>query len=336
LDSDSGQVLEAFIGQFYTTKTPPKLLLLSESVPDKSVLAQALSNREDYKVRIEIPNRGEKKNLVGLAMENARKALGRRMAESSSQRNLLESLVKPFALDSVPERIEIYDNSHISGTSAVGGMVVAGPEGFVKNAYRKFNIKSIPESLHTNKGVEKIRAGDDYAMMHEVLTRRFSRALKEFPSRDSGQWPDLVLIDGGEGHLSTALRVFTELGVSNVAIVAIAKGPDRNAGRERFFMPNRQPFSLGSRDPVLYFLQRLRDEAHRFAIGSHRARRSKRIEQSPLDEIQGVGGKRKKALLHHFGSARGVSEAGLSDLASVEGVSNAMAIKIYDWFHPEI
>ena len=330
-DADSGQILEAFIGQFYTNKVPPKLLLLSQSVPEKEILTQALSNRAERKVRVEIPIRGEKKNMIGLAMENARKALGRRMAESASQRKLLDALVKPFNLESPPERIEIYDNSHTGGTNAVGGMVVAGPEGFIKNAYRKFNIKTVLP----NAAPGELQGGDDYAMMHEVLTRRFSRALKEDPDRELGHWPDLILIDGGAGHLSTTLQVFEDLGISDVAVAAIAKGPDRNAGRERLFLLGKPPFSLDSRDPVLYFLQRLRDEAHRFAIGTHRSRRGKRIERSPLDEIQGVGGMRKKALLHHFGSARGVSQAGLTDLESVDGISRAMAVKIYDWFHPE-
>ena len=278
-----------------------------------------------------MPSRGEKKNMIGLAMENARKALGRRMAESASQRKLLDALVEPFNLESPPGRIEIYDNSHTGGSNAVGGMVVAGPEGFIKNAYRKFNIKTVLP----NAAPGELQGGDDYAMMHEVLTRRFSRALKEDPDRELGQWPDLVLIDGGAGHLTTTLQVFEDLGISDVAVAAIAKGPDRNAGRERLFLPGKPPFSLDSRDPVLYFLQRLRDEAHRFAIGTHRSRRGKRIERSPLDEIQGVGGMRKKALLHHFGSARGVSQAGLTDLESVDGISRAMAVKIYDWFHPE-
>ena len=330
-DADSGQILEAFIGQFYANKVPPKLLLLSQTVPEKGVLTQALTNRAERKVRVEVPSRGEKKNMIGLAMENAKKALGRRMAESATQRKLLDALTETFAMESPPERIEIYDNSHTGGTNAVGGMVVAGPDGFIKNAYRKFNIKTVlPDGA-----VGAPKGGDDYAMMREVLTRRFSRALKEDPNRELGHWPELILIDGGAGHLSTTLEVFVDLGIADVTVAAIAKGPDRNAGRERLFLPGRKPFSLDSRDPVLYFLQRLRDEAHRFAIGTHRAKRGKRIERSPLDEIQGVGGKRKKALLHHFGSARGVSEAGLIDFEAVDGISRAMALKIYDWFHPE-
>jgi excinuclease ABC subunit C len=330
-DADSGQILEAFLGQFYANKVPPKLILLSQTVPEKAVLTQALTNRRERKVRVEVPSRGEKKNMIGLALDNARKALGRRMAESASQRKLLDALVEPLALAEPPDRIEVYDNSHTGGTNAVGGMIVAGPEGFIKNAYRKFNIRTVLPDAAAGEA----QAGDDYAMMREVLTRRFSRALKEDPDRESGQWPDLILIDGGQGHLTITLEVFEDLGITDVAVAAIAKGPDRNAGRERLFLPDKPPFSLDTRDPVLYFLQRLRDEAHRFAIGTHRARRGKRIERSPLDEIQGIGGMRKKALLHHFGSARAVAQAGMIDLETVDGISKAMAVKIYDWFHPD-
>jgi excinuclease ABC subunit C len=330
-DADSGQILEAFLGQFYANKVPPKLILLSQTVPEKAVLTQALTNRRERKVRVEVPSRGEKKNMIGLALDNARKALGRRMAESASQRKLLDALVEPLALAEPPDRIEVYDNSHTGGTNAVGGMIVAGPEGFIKNAYRKFNIRTVLPDAAAGEA----QAGDDYAMMREVLTRRFSRALKEDPDRESGQWPDLILIDGGQGHLTITLEVFEDLGITDVAVAAIAKGPDRNAGRERLFLPDKPPFSLDTRDPVLYFLQRLRDEAHRFAIGTHRARRGKRIERSPLDEIQGIGGMRKKALLHHFGSARAVAQAGMIDLETVDGISKAMAVKIYNWFHPD-
>ncbi|MEK9677784.1 MAG: excinuclease ABC subunit UvrC [Rhodospirillaceae bacterium] len=326
-DADPGQVLEAFLGQFYANKVPPKLILLSHPVPEKAVLTEALCERAGRTVSVHVPTRGEKRNAVKLAEENAKKALGRRLAESASQRQLLEGLAEKLEMDAVPERVEVYDNSHISGTNAVGAMIVSGPDGFVKNAYRKFNIRSI--------GTGDANAGDDYAMMREVLSRRFARAQKEDPDRIKGQWPDLILIDGGAGQLGATLEVFEELGVTDVAVASIAKGPDRNAGRERLFLPGREPFSLDSRDPVLYFLQRLRDEAHRFAIGTHRARRSKNMERSPLDEIQGVGGARKKALLHHFGSARAVSQAGLTDLEVVEGISRAMAGRIYDWFHPE-
>ncbi len=257
------------------------------------------------------------------ALQNAREAHGRRLAESSSQMKLLEGAAAVFGLDGPPERVEVYDNSHVQGAFAIGAMIVAGPEGFIKNAYRKFNIRA-PEA-----------AGDDYAMMREVLTRRFGRALKEDPDRAQGGWPDLVLIDGGQGQLNVALEVLAELGIEDVPVVAIAKGPDRDAGRERFFMPGRPPFQLEPRDPVLYFLQRLRDEAHRFAIGTHRARRQKAISANPMDEIPGVGPARRKALLHHFGSARAVARAGLADLEQVEGISRAVAKKVYDHFHPE-
>jgi excinuclease ABC subunit C len=330
-DADTGEILEAFMGQFYANKTPPKLVILSQIVPNKEILINALSSRAGRKVQVEVPCRGEKKQIISLVIGNAREALGRKIAENISQNKLLDGLIKIFNLESRPERIEIYDNSHISGTNSVGGMVVTGPEGFIKNAYRKFNIRTVlPNSAN-----DQPNAGDDYAMMREVLTRRFSRVLNEDPDRESDKWPDLILIDGGAGHLSIALQVFEDLGISGVAAAAIAKGPNRNAGKERFFLPNQLAFSLDSRDPVLYFLQRLRDEAHRFAIGVHRSRRSKGIESSPLDKILGVGGIRKKSLLHHFGSARGVSEAGTKDLEVVDGISRAMAIRIYDWFHPD-
>ena len=252
-----------------------------------------------------------------------KEALGRRLSESASQARLLEGVAEVFGLDSTPERIEVYDNSHIQGTNAIGAMIVAGPDGLMKNSYRKFNIRS------------DIAPGDDYGMMREVLTRRFSRAIKEDPDRERGTWPDLVLIDGGQGQLSAVMEVMNELDITNLAVVSIAKGPDRNAGRERFFMPDRPPFGMDPKDPVLYFLQRLRDEAHRFAIGTHRARRTKAIGQSVIDEIPGIGPSRKKALLHHFGSARAVERAGLADLEGVEGISGTVAKKIYDHFHPD-
>jgi excinuclease ABC subunit C len=251
------------------------------------------------------------------------------MAESSSQARLLEGVAGVFGLDAPPNRIEVYDNSHIAGREPLGAMIVAGADGFMKNAYRKFNIRGVGSP--DNPG--GIAPGDDYGMMREVLSRRFARALKEDPTRSSGTWPDLVLIDGGQGQLNATLQVLADLGVNDVPVVAIAKGPDRDAGRERFFMPGREPFSLEPRDPVLYFLQRLRDEAHRFAIGGHRARRSRAIAQSPLDEIAGIGPSRKKALLLHFGSAKAVARAGLSDLENVGGISRAVAKKIYDHFH---
>ncbi len=321
---DTAHVLEAFIGQFYSNKEVPKALILSHRLPNQSLMADALSAISGSKVDISCPKRGSKTDLINHALRNAREALGRRLSESASQRRLLEGLSDLLGLESAPERIEVYDNSHISGTKAIGGMIVAGPDGMLKNSYRKFTIKN------TN-----IMPGDDYAMMTEVLTRRFSRALKEDPERAQGQWPDLVLIDGGAGHLGVTLKVFEKLGIDDVVVAAISKGPDRNAGRERIFLPGRDPISLPARSPVLYFLQRLRDEAHRFAIGFHRHKRSKALSKSSLDGVPGIGPKRKKALLHHFGSASAVEGCGLTDLEAVEGVSGAMAKKIYDWFHTE-
>jgi len=318
------EILAAFLGQFYEDKAPPREILLSHPLAeeDEPLLIEALSLKAGRKVTISVAKRGDRRKLIEHAYDNAREALGRRMAESSAQRQLLDGLGELLKLDGPPARIEVYDNSHIQGTNAVGGMVVAGPEGFIKNEYRKFNIRS-----------EEITPGDDYAMMREVLTRRFKRVQKEDPDRERGAWPDLVLIDGGPGQLHVAEEVFAELGIEEVTLVSISKGPDRNAGLEKFHMLDRPVFSLPPNDPVLYFLQRLRDEAHRFAIGSHRARRSKAIGASPLDDIGGIGARRKKALLHHFGSARGVSEAGLTDLEAVEGISRTMAKKIYDHFH---
>ncbi len=331
-DAEPAQILEAFIGQFYADKQPPKLLLLSHPVAEKVLLAEALSERAGYKVTLEIPQRGDKKNLVQLAATNAEAALGRRFVESVSQRRHLDGLAQVMGIDGQIERVEVYDNSHIQGTNAVGGMIVAGPDGFMKNAYRKFNIKSQATFPSAERGAPM---GDDYAMMREVLTRRFARALGEDPDRTGGQWPDLVLIDGGLGQLGIALEVFAELGVRDVCVCAVAKGPNRDAGEERLFLPGREPIRLDPQDPVLYFVQRLRDEAHRFAIGTHRAKRAKSMEKSPLDEIPNVGGARKKALLHHFGSARAVGQAGLTDLEAVEGISKGLARRIYDWFHPE-
>ena len=324
-DLPAEEVLAAFLGQFYDDKPPPREIMLSHPLDeaDAALMTEALSQKAGRKVTISAPRRGDRRKLIEHAYDNAREALGRRMAESSAQRKLLEGLGELFGLDQAPERVEVYDNIHIQGTNAVGGMIVSGPDGFMKNEYRKFNIRS-----------EEITPGDDYGMMREVLTRRFKRAQKEDPDRDKGGWPDLVLIDGGRGQLNVALEVFAELGVEEVALVSISKGVDRNAGRERFHMERRDSFTLPPNDPVMYFLQRLRDEAHRFAIGSHRARRSKAIGASPLDELEGIGPKRKKALLHHFGSAKGVSEAGLADLGAVEGISGALAKKIYDHFHP--
>jgi excinuclease ABC subunit C len=325
----SAEVLAAFLGQFYDDKPAPPLILLSEDVPDCALIAEALSQKMDHRVHITVPERGEKRKPVEHALANAREALARRMAESSSQAKLLEGVAAAFGLEAAPNRIEVYDNSHIAGREPLGAMIVAGPEGFQKNAYRKFNIRGVGSP--DNPG--GIAPGDDYGMMREVLSRRFARALKEDPTRASGTWPDLVLIDGGQGQLNAALQVMADLGINDLCMVAIAKGPDRDAGRERFFMPGRAPFALEPRDPVLYFLQRLRDEAHRFAIGGHRARRSRAIVQSPLDEIAGIGPTRKKALLLHFGSAKAIARAGLSDLENVGGISKAVARKIYEHFH---
>ena len=322
-NEEPAEILEAFLGQFYDDKTPPACVLLSHPLAEEALMTEALSVRAGRKVTIAVPRRGDRRKIVEHALDNAREALGRRMAESASQRRLLDGLTQVFGLEASPRRIEVYDNSHISGSNAVGGMIVAGPEGLVKAAYRKFNIRAA-----------ELTPGDDYGMMREVLTRRFRRAQKDDPDREQGLWPDLVLIDGGEGQLNVAREVFAELGIDDVALVAISKGPDRDAGRERFHQPEKPPFSLEPKDPILYFLQRLRDEAHRFAIGSHRARRSKGVGHSTLDDIPGVGQRRKRALLHHFGAARQVAEAGLADLEAVEGINHALAKKIYDHFHP--
>jgi excinuclease ABC subunit C len=317
---DEPAVLSAFIGQFYESRPAPKLILTSHDVAERELLESALALAAEHKVEIHHPKRGDQKDALDQATLNAREALARRMAERGTQRQLLEGVARLFSLDGPPERIEIYDNSHIQGSAPIGAMVVAGPDGFIKNSYRKFNIKT--------EGA----AGDDFAMMREVLTRRFGRALKEDPERAEEHWPDLVLIDGGQGQLEVARQVLVELGLEDIATVGIAKGPDRDAGRERFFVPGKPPFSLEPRDPVLYFLQRLRDEAHRFAIGTHRARRAADITRSALDEVPGIGSGRKRALLHHFGSARAVAVATLEDIKAVPGISGALAQKIHDHF----
>ncbi len=319
-DLDEPAVLSAFIGQFYEARQAPKLILTSHDVAEAELLESALAMTAGHKVEIRHPRRGEQKDALDQAVVNAREALARRMAERGTQRQLLEGVARVFSLDGPPERIEIYDNSHIQGSAPIGAMVVAGPDGFTKNSYRKFNIKT--------EGA----AGDDFAIMREVLSRRFGRALREDPERDDESWPDLVLIDGGQGQLEVARQVLTELGLEDIAVVGIAKGPDRDAGRERFFVPGKPPFSLEPRDPVLYFLQRLRDEAHRFAIGTHRTRRAADITRSALDEVPGIGAGRKRALLHHFGSARAVAVATLEDIKSVPGISDALAQKIHDHF----
>jgi len=325
----AADVLRAFIAQFYSNRAAPPLVLVNQEIEESELIEEALSLKASRRVRIHRPMRGDKSNMVVDAERNAREALARRFSESAAQRKLFEGLADKLGLDGVPERIEVYDNSHISGTNAVGAMIAAGPEGFMKKAYRKFNIQS--DAMPKAEG--GISVGDDYGMMREVLSRRFSRLLKKDPEGAHGAWPDLVLIDGGAGQLGAAQEVFAELGVSDIALAAVAKGPDRNAGLERIFLPERQAISLERRDPVLYFIQRLRDEAHRFAIGTHRARRARNVSRSQLDSIQGVGPSRKKALLHHFGSSRGVSQAGLSDLERVHGISQALARSIFDHFH---
>ncbi len=317
------EVLAAFLAQFYDNKPVPRTILTSIPPAEAGLLAEALASRAGRKVELATPQRGDKRKLVESALANARDALARRMAESSAQAKLLQGLADRLGLEKAPERIEVYDNSHIQGASPYGAMIVAGPEGFRKNAYRKFAIRN----------TEAGRSNDDYAMMREVLTRRFSRAQREDPERTEGQWPDLVMVDGGRGQLQVAQEVLAELGIEDLEVVGVAKGPDRDAGRERIFLPDRPPLLLEARDPVLYFIQRLRDEAHRFAIGTHRAGRTKARLTSSLDEVPGIGAKRKKALLLHFGSARAVERASLADLEKVEGISGTVAKKIHDWFH---
>ncbi len=323
---DPGEILAAFLGQFYDDKPPPGLVLLSAEVPERALLAEALSARAGHRVEVHVPERGDKRKAVEHALANAREALVRRRVDDARQAELLAGVAAAFGLPAPPERIEVYDNSHIMGREAVGAMVVAGSAGFMKSAYRKFNIR--PDGPGG-----PVVAGDDYAMMRQVLSRRFARALRDDPDRDEGTWPDLVLVDGGAGQLEAAHAALAELGIEGLALVGVAKGPDRDAGRERFFMRGREPFQLPPGDPVLFFLQRLRDEAHRFAIGTHRARRSALIQGSALDEVPGIGPRRKKALLLHFGSARAVARAGLADLEAVNGIDRATARKIYDHFN---
>jgi excinuclease ABC subunit C len=329
---EPAEILGAFLAQFYDDKPAPKLILLSHDIEERALLEEALSERMSRRVQVNIPERGEKRDLVQHALDNARSALGRQLAETSTQQTLAAGLAERFGLAEPPRRIEVYDNSHIMGTNAVGAMIVSGPEGFVKNQYRKFNIRSTD-----------LTPGDDYGMMREVLGRRFSRLVKENPRdpanmtpRDDeamGPWPDLVLIDGGRGQLAAVTETLAELGVNDVPLVGVAKGPDRDAGRETFYMAGREPFMLPPRDPVLYFIQRMRDEAHRFAVGSHRIRRRADIARNPLDEIAGIGPTRKRALLGHFGTAKAVSRANLADLRAVPGISDEMARAIYGFFH---
>ncbi|MGE5259732.1 MAG: excinuclease ABC subunit UvrC [Actinomycetota bacterium] len=316
------EVLESFVAQFYDDKTPPKLILLSHDIAGHRLLADALSLRAGRKIEVGKPARGERRDLVEHALINAREALARRLADSSSQAAIFGRLAELVDLDETPERVEVYDNSHISGTNPVGAMIVAGPEGFIKSQYRKFNMKS-----------EDLAPGDDYAMMREMLTRRFSKLAKSKGEVEGWTAPDLVVIDGGPGQLAAAHAVLDELGLDEIKVAAVAKGPDRNAGRERIHIKGKDTILLEPRDPVLYCIQRLRDEAHRFAIGAHRAKRKKAITASPLDEVPGIGPSRKRALLKHFGSAKAVSRAGVADLESVAGISAQMAKTIYDHFH---
>jgi excinuclease ABC subunit C len=328
------EVLGSFLAQFYDDKPPPKLILLSHTIEESELLANALSIKAGHKVEVLTPRRGEKKELVAHALTNAREALGRKLADTATQGRLLQGMVETLGLPKPPTRIEVYDNSHIQGTNAVGAMIVAGPDGFIKNQYRKFNIKS-----------EGLTPGDDYAMMREVLQRRFKRLLappveadaaKAKPDDDSfPQWPDLVIIDGGRGQLNAAREIFDSLGLKDVSLLAVAKGPDRDAGRETLFMPNKEPIKLEPRDPVLYFIQRLRDEAHRFVIGSHRKLRKKDIREAGLQEIPGIGPSRKRALLHHFGTLKEIERASIADLGKVPGVSAESARKIFEFFHAQ-
>ncbi len=318
------EVLDAFLAQFYLERPAPRLVLLSHAVPSAGTLGEVLSARAGHRIAIGAPRRGEKKDLVDAAMRNAREALTRKLAEAASQEKLLQALGKTFGVDHPIRRVEVYDNSHIMGTNAIGAMVVAGPEGFVKNQYRTFNIRNAD-----------LTPGDDYAMMREVLTRRFARLMRQGETAEAGAFPDtpdLVVIDGGRGQFEAAREVLSALGVEGVRLAAIAKGPDRNAGRETFFVEGRESFRLPPRDPALFFIQRLRDEAHRFAIGTHRARRKKEFVKSPLDEIPGIGPSRKRALLFAFGSAKAVARAGLADLEKTPGLNAATAKLVYDFF----
>jgi excinuclease ABC subunit C len=347
----AGEVLGAFLAQFYDDKPSPRAIFISHEIEERALLAEALSIKSGRKVEVSVPQRGEKKDLVDHALANAREALARKLAESSSQRRLLELLAEVFVLARPPRRIEVYDNSHIQGTNAVGAMIVAGAEGFEKNQYRKFNIRAAD-----------LAPGDDFGMMREVLSRRFKRLMNEAPRAmpgapptseqvlamapaDAGApidigdgdndspWPDLVIIDGGRGQLTAAQETLAALGIIDVPLVAVAKGPDRDAGMETFFLPGREPFKLKPRDPALYFVERLRDEAHRFAVGSHRVRRRRDIREAGLQEIPGIGPTRKRALLHHFGTLKAIERAALADLAKVPGISAETARKIYDFFH---
>ena len=329
---EPGEVLDSFLGQFYDERPAPRLVMLSEEVENRELLAEALTIRAGHKVEILVPKRGEKRDMVNHALTNAKEALGRRLSESASQTRLLEGVAAAFGLEKAPRRIDVFDNSHIMGTNAVGAMIVAGPRGFSKTHYRTYNIRS-----------EEITPGDDYGMMREVMQRRFSRLVKEASREEKlddpeslPQWPDLVLIDGGKGQLEAVRGVLAELGITDVPLVGVAKGPDRDAGRETFVIPGRAPFKMPPRDPTLYFIQRLRDEAHRFAIGTHRAKRKREMGKNPLDEIAGIGPARKRALLLHFGTAKAVSRASYADLARVSGINETTARLVYDFFHEKL
>jgi excinuclease ABC subunit C len=321
-DVPEAEVLTDFLVQFYEEVPPPRRILVDRELPEAALVAEALSQGAGRKVEIERPQRGARRRLLDQALRNAEEALERRMAESTTQARLLRELAETFELDGPPQRIEVYDNSHIMGTNATGAMIVAGPEGFRKNSYRKFNIKSA------------ITPGDDFGMMREVLTRRFARLGKDDPDRSQGEWPDLLLIDGGKGQLGAVLEIMEEQGVGDVPVVGVAKGPDRNAGREVFHLPGGREVTFPPNHPLLFYLQRLRDEAHRFAIGTHRAKRARSLTTSSLDEVPGIGPNRKRALLMHFGTARAVKGAALDDLERAPGISRAMALQIYDYFHP--
>jgi excinuclease ABC subunit C len=322
-DVPEDEVLASFLMQFYEEVPPPKQILLDRVVPESELLSEALSERAERKVTLRVPQRGDHVKMVTTAKRNAEEELDRHLAETSTQAKTLRALTEVLELPEPPDRIEVYDNSHVMGTNAVGAMIVAGPEGMRKNAYRKFNIKR-PETA----------PGDDFAMMREVLSRRFARLEKEDPDRSKGDWPDLLLIDGGKGQLSAVIETLEDAGIHDVPVVAISKGPDRNAGRETLHLPSGRDFQLPPNSPVLFFLQRLRDEAHRFAIGAHRQKRAKSMAASPLDEVPGIGPNRKRALLMHFGTARAVKNAALQDLEKAPGISRTMARGIYDYFHP--
>jgi excinuclease ABC subunit C len=321
-DHSHAEVLEAFVGQFYSSKEAPRQLIMSHDIENADLVSAALSEAAGRKVELIYPQRGEKFELISGALRNAKESLALRMSETATQAKLLRGIAEAFDLDDAPKRIEVFDNSHIQGAHAVGAMIVSGPDGFLKNQYRKFNIRG-----------DDLTPGDDFGMMKEVMTRRFTRLMKEDPERTSESWPDLLLIDGGAGQVSAVAEILETLGVEDVPMVGVAKGVDRDHGKEEFYIPGRSVFALQRNDPVLYFVQRMRDEAHRFAIGTHRAKRTKAISANPLDDIAGIGASRKRALLAHFGSAKAVSRANLADLKAVDGISAAMAEKIYDFFH---